>query len=244
MTISEYINREKDKMKDKSWKERLAYFWDYYKWYILIGLFALVLIGQTVVTKCNQKDAVMKGILIDAVEPLEAPAIVQTFYANNGVDPSKEEIVLDTGFSLNSDLPDVVSTSYKMIHARVGAQDTDFVMGYEYAIQRLAYDSSRMFADLREVISAETLARLEGHIYYIDSSVLETIKKSPTEAIPIPDPQKPENMVDPVPVAVDVSACREFISAYYDSDQTIYISVVTNSPHREFATRFVELLLS
>jgi hypothetical protein len=243
--ISEYINSEQAKMKDKPFKERFAYFWDYYKWYVLIGAFFLVLIGQTVVTKINQKEAVLNGILIDGSAPLEPPSIVQEFCEINGIDTQKQEIVLDTGVALDSSMPEVVSNSYQVIYARIGARDVDFVMGFEYAIQRLAYDPSHMFTDLRQLLSAEALASLEGKIYYIDGAVLQKIKENPTAAIPLPeDPFAPELMEDPIPIAVDMTGCTEFSSVYYSPSRKVYISVVTNSPNQELATRFIEFLLS
>ena len=244
MKMSEYVKSEKEKIKDKPFKERLAYFWDYYKWYVLIGVIVLFLIGQTVSTVLEKKDAVLSGLLIDGIAPLETPAVIQTFYEANGIDPTKEEVELNTGVSLDSELPNVVANSYQMIHARVGAEDVDFIIGYEYAVQRLGYDPSRMFADLRTVLSADTLASLEGKLYYIDGDVLAQIKAAPTEAIPLPDPKKPEEMVDPIPVAVDISANANFTSLYYAADKAVYIAVVTNAPHKALAARLVELLIS
>lgn len=231
-------------MKSKPFRQRLSYFWDYYKWYILVALLALVLLGHTVSAKLTQKDVILNGILIDGMAPLEVPAAVQSFYDANGIDSQKQEMVLDTGLALDSGMPSVVANTYQVIHARVGAQDADFIMGYEYAIQRLAYDSSHMFADLRELFSAETLAGWEGSIYYIDGSVLSLIAGAGFEEIPLPDPFQPEDMTDPIPVALDVSACAAFSSVYYSSDRPVYISVVSNAPNRELTARFIEFLLS
>lgn len=242
--ISEYISNEKDKMKSKPFGQRLAYYWDYYKWHILVALLALVLLGHTVSAKLTQKDVILNGILIDGTAPLELPAAVQSFYEVNGIDSQKQEMILDTGLALNSGVPSVVANTYQAIHARVGAQDADFVMGYEYAIQRLSYDTSHMFADLREIFSAEILANWEGSIYYIDGSVLSQIADADFEEIILPDPFQPENMKDPIPVALDVSSCTAFSSVYYSPDRPVYISVVSNAPNRELTARFIEFLLS
>ncbi len=243
MNISEYIKNEKEKIKGKSLKEQLIYFWDYYKWYVLVGLIALVLIVQTVTTAVNQKDVVLKGILIDGVGTLEEPEILQQFYEANGIDTAKQEVYLDAGLALNSGIPSVVSTSYQRIHAGIGAEDTDFLMGYEYAIQRFAYDTSHVFADLRELFSAEVLEAWEEHLYYVDAAVIEKIKSAPQEEIPLPDPKKPEEMAQPVPVAFAISVCEEFTCAYYSPEQAVYIGVVTNAPHKELTVRFIEHLL-
>lgn len=244
MKISEYINSEKEKMKGKPLKERLAYFWEYYKWYVIIAVVAVLLLTQTIVNIANTKESVMEGLLLDGTAPLDAPAIVYDFYAQEGIDPDKQEAVFNTGFSLDSSMPEVVSNTYQTIFARVGAEDLDFIMGYEYAIQRLAYGSGGMFADLRDVFSPETLASMEGCLYYIDGAVANYIDENPMEEIPLPDPFHPEAMEDPIPVAVDITACKEFSSVYYSPDKNVYISVVVNAPHKDLAVRYISFLFS
>lgn len=243
MKISEYIRSEKEKIRGKPWKERLAYFWEYSKWYVLIGLVAAVLLAQTVVTEINKKEVVLKGILIDGTGALEEPDVLKAFYSENGLDPEKQEVYLNTGLALNGVIPSVVTNSYQQIHASIGAEDTDFLMGYEYAIQRFAYDTSNPLADLRDILSAEALTELEAYLYYVDAGVIEKIRNAPQEEFPLPDPKKPEEMERPVPVAVDISACGEFTSVYYTPDQAVYMAVVTNAPHRELTARFMEHLL-
>ena len=244
MKISEYISSEKEKMKKRTPKERMSYFWDYYKWYVIIGLIAFLLVVHTAVTFINAKEPVLYGILIDGIQPVEQPEILQTFYDANGIDTDKQEIVLQTGLSLNSSLPSVTQTFYQRIHAGIGSKETDFLMGYGYAISQCAYDSSHMLADLRDVFSPETLARLEGCLYYIDGSVWNAIKQSPTKEFEIPDPHKPQNMADPIPVAIDISICNEFVSAFYSLAEPVYVAVTINAPHPELTVRFIECLLS
>ena len=73
--------------------------------------------------------------------------------------------------------------------------------------------------------------------------MIEKIKNEPQKEIPLPDPKKPEEMEQPVPVAVDISACGEFTSVYYTPDTAVYIAVVTNAPHKELVAQFIEFLL-
>ena len=110
MKISEYIKAERDKIKGKSWKERLAYFWDYYKWYVLIAVVALALLTHTVTTSLNKKEVVLKGILIDGIGTVEEPAVLQTFFDSAGINPEKQEVYLNTGLALNSGIPSIVTT--------------------------------------------------------------------------------------------------------------------------------------
>ena len=244
MKISEYIKNEREKMKGKSFRERLSYFWYYYKWLVIALAVVALVLAKAISTEINRKDVVLNGILVDGVATLETPAVLQEFYDTNGIDPEKEEIYLNTGLSLDSGIPSVVSTTYQRIHAGIGAKDTDFLMGYEYVIQRFANDPSNMFCDLRTILSRERLAELEEALYYIDGNVIEQIRENPDAAVPLPDPKKPEEMADPIPVAVDLSSCKEFVSAYYQSEKAVYFAVVVNAPRKELTAQFMEFLLS
>ena len=244
MTILEFIQSEKETMQPMSTRERVAHIWGYYKWYILIGMVALLLLVQFAASAFGQKDAALNGILLDGKAPADTPAILQEFCDTYSIDTDSEEVRLSTGLSLNSAMPDMATASYQRIYAGVGAKDIDFITGYSDAIAYLAYDPGEIFCDLRDVFSAETLTQWEEYLYYIDANVVEAISQGTQEEIPLPDPRKPEEMQNPVPVAIDLSSCEAFTSAYYGTNQAVYIAVVGNAPHGEIVVQFVEFLLS
>lgn len=240
MKMSEYVKGEWKKLKGQPFKVRLEYFWDYYKWHTIIALLVAAVLTHTLVTQLNQKDAVLSGILLDGATLLEDPALLQEFYAQAGLDPDQQEVMLHTGFSLDDEQPSASLMTYQRIHAGIAAGDTDFIVGNADAIRQCGYDTSRMLADLREHFSPEELALMEDRLYYIDGSLWNS---TAGESMEFPSPINPEEMIDPIPVGIDISACTEFVNAYYSADQTVYIAVVSNGPNIEMTLRFIDFLL-
>lgn len=242
MKMSEYTRGQWKKMKGKPFKERLAYFWDYYKWPTLIALMLVAALIYTVTVKLNEKETVLTGVMIDASTPLEDPAFLQEFCEAEGIDTKQQEINLQTGLSLSSGNPSFSITSYQRIHAGIAAKETDFLVGGTDAIRQCAYDSSNMLVDLREILTPEQLQRLDGRLYYIDGSLFETIYNGSGEMVEFPSPTAPENMKDPIPVAVHIRDCGDFLDSYYP-EQPVYFAVSCTAPHLQTTIEFLDFII-
>ncbi len=243
MKMSEYTKNEWKKMKDKPRKERLSYFWDYYKWPTIIAVLVVVAITYTVAVQLTKKEAVLSGILINSSVPLEDPAFLQDFCNEAGIDTKKEQIVLATGLSMTADNPTVGIMTYQRIHAGIAAKETDFLIATTDAFRQCSYDSSHMLLDLREFLSPEQLEGLKGKLYYIDGSLFEKIYNGGEDTVVYPSPFAPEEMADPVPVGIDIRKCTEFLDSYYDTEEPIYFAVVINAPHLDTTLQFFEFML-
>ena len=122
-------------------------------------------------------------------------------------------------------------------------------MGDPDSFSRYAY--SNVYMDLSEALSAETLAELSesGRIYYIDNVVATQIDElqstnQSAENIILPDPFKPEEMQEPVPVGVDISNCPKFTDAYYYKEGISYLGIIANTKRGDTAIKLLEFLLS
>lgn len=243
MKMSEYTKTEWKKMKDKPCRERLSYFWDYYKWPTIIAAVVVVAILYTVTAQMGKKEAVLSGILINSSVPLEDPVILQDFCDEAGIDTKKQEIMLTTGLSLTADNPTVGIMTYQRIHAGIAAKETDFLIATTDAFRQCSYDSSHMLQDLRRFLSPEQLEGLEGKLYYIDGSLFEKIYSEGEDTVVYPSPFAPEEMTDPVPVGIDIRQCNEFLDSYYHTEEPVYFAVVANAPHPDRTLQFFEFMM-
>ena len=243
MKMSEYTKNEWKKMKEKPCRERLAFFWDYYKWPAIIAVLLVVAITYTVVVQMGKKEAALSGILINSSVPLDDSEFLQAFCDKVGIDTNDYQIVLATGLSLAADNPTVGIMTYQRIHAGIAAEETDFIIATEDAFRQCSYDSSHMFLDLRELLSPEQLAQWEGKLYYIDKSLFEKLYSGGGSTVVYPSPFVPEEMADPVPVGIDICECAAFLDSYYDSDEQVYFAVVTNAPHSDRTRQFLEYIM-
>lgn len=243
MKMSEYTKNEWKRMQDKPLKERLLFFWDYYKWPTILVVLVVVALSYTVAQRLAEKETVLSGILINSTSPMEDPAFLQNFCDHEQIDTKKQEIVLLAGLSLESETPSMGYMTYQRIHAGIAAKDTDFLIADTKALQQCGYDSSNMLMDLRQFLSPEQLAALSGRLYYIDASLRDRDYTGQEDAVTYPSPSAPEEMVTPIPVGIDIHDCKELLDFYYPTNQPLYFSVACNAPHSDRTLHFFEYIM-
>ncbi len=245
MTIFEHIKAQHKKVREQTPQERWEYFWEYYKWHALILLLAVVLLIQGIVGAVNRKEVVFSGILLNCKIDVQDEAFLQGFYDHAGIDADKQEAGFYTDLLLQNGKGQSDRASLQRIMAGVSAKDTDFVVGQTESFQICAYSSVGIFADLRAFLDEETLAGLEGRLYYIDGAVLEQLNVpigTQQDIITYPDPLKPETMQDPIPVGIDISDREDLATAYYFPNTTLYLGIIFNTQQPELSRQFIDYL--
>lgn len=244
MTMFEYAKKAYITMKEKSPKERWDYFLEYYKWPALAILLAIVLLVHGIVSIANRKDTVFSGVLINSLADSEQVDYDDKFGEFIGMDSDKEEVRFYTDIALTGGQSGTDVDAFQTLLAGIATKDTDFIVGQEDSFEKCAYHTSNMFADLRNILDAETLAQLEGRLYYIDKAVMEEIRDSVMTMPELPDPFNPEAMTEPIPVGIDISQCEAFQKVYYPSEDVSYLGVVINSTRIDTTLQFIDYLLS
>lgn len=246
MTIFEHIKKQHENIKSKPKEERWSYFWDYYKWHTLAVILAIAILIQGVVSIVNKKEIVFSGILLNCMLNIDDDAFLEGFYHHAGIDGKKQEAAFYTDILLTDKNTKTDVTSFQRIMAGIATKETDFIVGQKENFQLCAYNTSRMLKDLRTFLDADTLTQFADRLYYIDGAVLEKLSAPVGELqdpnIKIPDPTKPEAMEDPIPVGIDVSDRKDFQSAYYFPDTTLYLGVITNTTRPELTKDFISYL--
>ena len=246
MTILEHIKKAHVSIKDKPKEERWQYFFDYYKWHAVALLLAIAILIQGVVSIVNRKEIVFSGILLNCMIRVDDDDFLQGFYDYAGVDTKRQQAAFYTDIILTDKNTKNDINAFQRIMAGVATKDTDFVVGQSENFRLCAYNTSRMLIDLRDFLDAETLEKFSDRLYYVDSAVIEKIAVPVGELadtnIIYPNPTKPETMEDPIPVGIDVSDQKDFQSAYYFPDTTLYLGVVANTPRTELTKQFIAYL--
>ena len=247
MKISNYIKNAYAGIKDVPKEERLSYFLDYYKWHVIAILLAIALLIQGVVSISNRKDPVFYGILLNCMINIDDDAFVDGFYEYAGIDAETQEVAFYTDIVLKDGRNKNDISSFQRIMAGIATKEMDFIVGQEDSFRLCAYNTSRLFMDLRELLDADTLNKLSDRLYYIDGAVLDQLDveagtQVDTSIINDQDPTKPEAMTEPIPVGLDISDCQAFQSAYYFPNTTLYLGVAANTPRTELTNQLIAYL--
>ena len=248
MRIVERIKNACANIKNQPKETRWQYFWDYYKWHLIIAVLAITLMIQGVVSFTNKKDIVFSGVLLNCKIGVNDEAFLEDFYEYTGIDNATQEVAFYSDLTLKDGSSKSDVNTFQRIMAGIATQEFDFVVGQEESFRLCAYSTSNLLMDLRKFLDQATLEKLSGQLYYIDGAFLEKLNAPLGESVDLsladaPDPTKPEAMEDPIPVGIDISANEDFQSAYYFPDTVSYLGVVSTVPRPELMKQLIQFLL-
>lgn len=247
MAVMDEFKEERKKLKGQSFKKKFSYFWTYYKWYVLGGILAIVVITGVVRDYMSKKDDALYGILVNGYLAGDEDAFAQSFADYAGIDTEKYAVSFNATLRMYDRIDESTMSASQFITVYSAAQDLDIAIMDPVRFQRYSYGA--LFLDLRSVLSSEMLARLEDKLYYVDLTVVNEIEylednNQSTEDVFLPDPHKPEEMDNPIPVGIDISGCKSFTDTYYYEDSTCYASIIVNSKRKDTAVKFLEFLFA
>ena len=231
--------------------ERFSYFWEYYKWPAIIAVVLVVALICAIVGAITRKETVFSGYVLNSNAVEKDAEFLQGFYEYAGIDSETQEAAIYTDMYLLQGRSEKNMEVFQRIIGGISVGDADFVAAPPEPFQMCAYNTARIFKDLRDFLDEETLEQFSGRIYYIDEAVLEKLSAPVGEAIDASkinypkDPCKPETMERPIPVGIAVGDRTAFQSSYYFyPDTEVYLGVITSTPRAELTRLFIDYMFS
>lgn len=252
MAVMDEFKEEREALKNGTPKQKLAYFWYYYKWHVIIALVVIIMIVSFVKQLTDRKDpsfyaVMLNASLLDQITS-EQPDFVTDFAEKEGIDLNTSDITFDTSIRIVEDSMDETSiTSSQKLMVYVAANELDCMITDFTSFQK--YANSSMFHDLRDILTDEQIQALEPYFYYVDREVVLAIEAANddmnTDYTPdYPDPLHPEDMQDPVPVGICLTDCKDLTDTYYFRGDGIVMGIYANAEHVKTAVDLAEYLLN
>lgn len=194
-------------------REKLEYFWMYYKVPFLVCVAIMVIAVSFGHAALTEKESGFQAILFDIHTDVEGTDLAEEFADYAGIDTREYDVLIHTSLLLD----DTSSTNYKIssiskLYSLVGTEDLDVCMMTEADFEK--YEEEGMFLDLSTCMSLEELEEFpevyekNGKILGIYGSDLLKIKT---------------------------------ISGYSDGEKSV-AGIIYNSKHRNQAVSFLHYL--
>lgn len=240
MPLMDEFREEREQVKNRSFKERCAYFWDYYKWHVIGGIALAAIFGSLLYTLLTRKDTAFYAVLMNMYPSLTAEEYKEGFAESAGIDLKEYNVFFDSDMHLDLESLDqaTISTSQKMT-VYLTAGDIDVLVSDTAGMNRYAYINALM--DLREFLSAEDYEKYKPYFFYMDRALAEAAETSESEILYPEDPSDPDSMTDPVAVGIRVNDCQALNNAYFFSDHQ-YFAVIVNTGRPELAHAFLDYI--
>lgn len=252
MPLMDEFKKERESVQHGSLSQKIAYFWDYHKWHILLVFIIAVFIANLIYNSVTRLDTILNGILLNfSMEDSAATSddLVNGFFAEQKIDAKAYDAYLDTSLYYIAAAPSEINASnYQTMQAiltRSATGDLDFITAEPTVLIDLAYKD--IFWNLEDILSEEQLALYEPYFCYIDMAVVEELDEANARNEKVayteyPDYAKPEAMMEPVPVLIDLSRSEMLSAAYNNAYDTLAIGIVNNT-NLENTLLFIDYLL-
>lgn len=255
-TVMEETLDQHAKMKGKPFKEQFAYYFGYYKFHALGVIAVLGVIISIIVTIVTHKDFGFCAMIVNSGN-INIDTLQEGFASYAGIDLDEYECYISAN---ETELPSGMSNADVSASTRFAAYlssgDMDVAIFDSDMFYRKAINGC--FMDLRNVFSAEEMAKYEGHFFYIDQVEYEKMQNSndPTSFMfpdiiigpheqqearlkPYMDPTK---MAEPIPVGIVIEDAKGIKDINCYSEMIPVFGIAGNTSRLELAVKFLNFL--
>ncbi len=249
MPVMDEFREEREALKNGTLKQKWQYFWDYYKWHVVIGGFVLIILIIFVRDILNNKDFAFYGFFINSLEKEESGAVfLDDFVELAGLDTENYAVMIDSGESITKgSLDEISNAAHQKLTLAIMAEEVDFVAMDEETFS--AYATTSTYFDLREVLTAEQIEKYEPFFYYIDMADVRKIEESRKQAsINVYqgreyDHTTPEGQEDPIPVAIYIQNSQKLIDSYDWGNLPYVLGIPLNTQHLDITLQFIDYIM-
>ena len=239
----------KDLMENGTLKQKIAYFFDYYTIHTVVIVAILVFAISFIYHQVTKPEVVLNGMLLNVLSFEESNPVEELetgFMDYIDMNTNEYEFSINSSLIYKLDESGQTQTSdyqtSQAIMTLCAAGAVDFISSPLNSI--LEYGYGDLIVNLEDILSEEDLEKYEPYFLYADLDVVKqkaeafdnNIKASD---IPCPDPTKPEEMKEPIPVFIDVTKCEKMANIYNYSSDTIVVAIVANAPNPDRISDFL-----
>lgn len=202
----------------------LGYFWEYYKWYVIIPAIVIVLVVIFVASYINEsREIALRIALVNTIDISDPLAAFQVDYPNDrGIDTGELPVKVEYDFQFPEDsavatkIDDTTIAKMQKLSVMVGTGKLDVMFATPWVIDQ--YSLSGTTTDVREIFDEEFLEKYKDRIYYAEDDTGEVI-----------------------PVGFETDGCTAL--GEFTDGATPVMAVFDSAPHPEEYKYFIEWVL-
>lgn len=246
MPVMDEFKEERNAIRQKSLKEKISYFFDYYKWHTVAVVVITVAVISMIIHLANRKDCALYVCLLNTMAYDQTEDYIQRFEEYAGIDREDYEVTFDTSMYIEIGGRDsVTATSFQKLTVYTAAGDLDVIVTDPEIIEY--YVDQGIFYDLRQILSPEQIALYEPYFFYVDQVIIDAIQaagaRDETYEAVFSDPRQPETMKEPIPVGIFLDDCQRLKENVEFFDEENVLSVLINSSNVETALKFIDFTM-
>ena len=228
MALMDEFKEERESIKNKPFKDKLDYFWCYYKWRIILPVVVILIAGNLISTIVNQPKYILDGMFINISDFNQLEILddyLFDFVEKEGFDTSKYGIGYNPNHTFISEKqkasmsegqydPSANKYAIQNVVAGLGSKSLNFVIGPADSLLEL--DSNQLFTDLTEFLTDEQLNLYDSHFIYTE---------------------------DNLPILIDISHCQKLTAIYGSDIDNLAIGIVNDENEKDTMLKFLDYIM-
>lgn len=243
MTSTEAMIYQLKQLKGKPLKQKIEHILTYFWLPIVLVLALVIALGSYIYHLATAKDVALSVTCINAYNNEEATGVLLPEFAEKAeIDLNEYDVYISADLVLNSANPGDDYYTAQVIAAQISAQSIDvLVADLNTAV---GYFYQDVYYDLNQLLTPQQKTQYAENFLYVDMAVVRMFLDTEVESVQFPDPTKPEEMEEPVPVALLLSGNSDFAAQYYPhKHNTVAIGIIVNSKNLENALSFLDYIM-
>lgn len=241
MTSREATIYQLKKLRGQPLNKKITYILSNFWIPIVAILAAIVFVISMIVHWATLKPTALTLCCVNSVAEYTAVEdYMQGFAEIQGIDVEEYQLTADMLFLGQGTEEDYQSS--QIFQAKLIAGNLDVVAADNDVIMSYAYQEA--FVDLRELLTQEQMEVFAPYFLYMDRSRVQEMNTLSEEPRQIPDPTKPEEMAEPIPVAIALQPDWDFTQACYPYTYSgAAVGMISNSNNEANAKAFFKYIL-
>lgn len=168
-SVHDEVKEQQQKLKGKPFKEKWAYFWEYYKIQTLVAIAVLAFAGNLIYTFATRKDTVMEAAFVNCYmnTEIDSDTMIADFEQYADIDTSSDCAAINRDMYVDYENSDQYSyANMQKIIAMVSGKTLDALITDDtYMDHNL---EAGLFCDLHQYFTDEELAQYGDQVIYQD----------------------------------------------------------------------------
>lgn len=168
----DHIENLKNKLEGKSTKEKIGYFFYYYKFHALGILFALFILGSLIsgLIDSKKEPSIYVAMINSGLFDSNSTELLNGYVLSRLIDTDKHPATLDISMQLNRDTTvnvNAATSDYQVFMAFLQSGLIDVVIGTPDVVSQ--YASIHAFQNLLDVLPSDLASQLEDDLCYFET---------------------------------------------------------------------------
>ncbi len=219
--IKSFLLGEVEKLKGMSDRDRLWYIWEYYKYFIIIGVLVLSCLISVAVSLLDPSSVYLNTVMLNLpTASKEAPLpLTDEFHVSMALGKHDKVNAEDFYINFTDQYTEHDYQAVQRLFTLMGAREVDILLTRQEELDALA--SEVAFANLESILPKDLRDQLQARIVYLT----------------------PEEGEAPYPAGINISD-TQFVKACGYISQSVIFTMINNTKNPEHCIAMLEYILS